>query len=91
MAEGFNVDEPINYFNNANPTAPNPAPGFVTDVAGENNYTVRVQNANDSTRLEEHVGQLGVEGTDPDRYIEPREDVGYEPPVLGDGGGAIGG
>ena len=75
------VDTPITYYNNvAGAPAPNPTIGTVTEVTGDNDYSVSVQNPNDSYRTEEHVGQKGVEGTDGKRYIELREGA-YEPPA----------
>lgn len=91
MADPLEVGATINYFNNAvGAPAPNPSPGVVTEVTGDNDYTVQVQNPNDSTRYEEHVGQR-EEGNKPARYIEPREGEGMPgvappPPELGEAG-----
>lgn len=78
--DSFEVGAAINYFDRVSPTAPNPAPGVVTDVVGDNAYTVRITLANDATRTEENVGGLDA---NPDRYIKAREG--------GDGGVAPGG
>jgi hypothetical protein len=77
---------PINYFSKANPTAPNPAPGVVTEITGDNDYTVQIQLADDSTDYVRNVGQRDPEvSSSPPRYIETREG-GDEPPGSGEGG-----
>lgn len=70
------VGAAITYHDNAfGAPAPNPAIGTVIEVTGDNDYSVSVQNANDSFRTEENVGQRSA-GNKPDRYIEPREGNG---------------
>lgn len=77
----------ITYYNNEfGAPAPNPAIGTVTEVTGDNDYTVSVQNPNDSFRTEEHVGQRTA-GNKPNRYIEARDASGdFHPPVLDEPG-----
>lgn len=80
----FEQGSEINFFTNPPSTAPSPAPGIVTEVTGDDDYSVQITLANDVTRIEEHVGDREA---NPDRYIKAREGgTGYEPPVIEEAG-----
>ncbi len=71
----FNVGDPVWFYDIADP---NPAPGVVTAVNGENDFDVEVFG---ETRTEKHVGAQ-IPAIDPDpspsvRWIELREAASY--------------
>lgn len=66
----FNVTDLVWFYDTENPTDPNPAPGVVTEANGENDFTVEITLADDSTRTEKHVGAV-VSGSV--RWIETRD------------------
>lgn len=76
------VGAPINYFDMVSNTV---EPGSVVEVTGDNEYSVQVQNPDDSVRYEQNVGQRIRGVAKADHYIEPREYVGFEPPVVDEG------
>lgn len=76
----LSVGDPINYFTSPPSTVPSPAPGVVTADEGDGLYTVQLGPlANDGYQTEEHVGDRDA---DPARYIEARDEAGFEPPVI---------
>lgn len=82
MSEGaatlyFNVNDPVWYYDTESPTDPSPAPGVVTAVTGEADFTVEITLADLSAETRKHVGPQEP-AVDPDpspsvRWIELRE------------------
>jgi hypothetical protein len=66
----FSVTDLIWFHDTENPTDPDPAPGVVTAETGQNDFTVEITLADESTETVKHVG---AQQPDSVRWIELRD------------------